>query len=145
MDSFILGEDIPVICHKADSFPDGICAAFDHLHDIVPEKEGRRYFGISRPENGVIVYKAAAEEMEPGEAERLGCERFIIKRGAYNTYYIKNYREKVDAIAECFQLLLGQSEADPNGFCIEWYIGDNDVKCMVRSNDKDYPVENHTI
>ena len=142
MDSFILGEDIHVLCHTATSFPEGIPAAFDHLHQTLPLKEGRRFFGISRPDkNGNIIYKAAAEVQENDEGERYGLEAFTIPGGAYNTYYIKDFRDNIAAIGECFQLLIGQAEADPNGYCIEWYIGDNDVKCMVRSNDKDYPVD----
>ena len=81
--------------------------------------------------------------MENDEAAQPGLERFTIPGGAYNTYYIQDYRNNLAAIGECFQLLIGQAEADPNGYCIEWYIGDNDVKCMVRSNDKDYPVDHH--
>jgi predicted transcriptional regulator YdeE len=143
MDSFILGEDIEVMCIKADKFPDGIQAAHQKLHRTIPLREDRRFFGISRPEpdeNGTIVYKAAAEYFDSDELS--GLEKFTIKGGSYNTYYIKDYRNNIDAIAECFDLLTGQAETDPNGYCIEWYIGDNDVKCMVRCNDKDYPVDN---
>ncbi len=143
MDSFILGEDIPVVCIRAKSFPDGIIAAHEELHRMLPFCEGRRFFGISRPEpseNGTIVYKAAAELMD---SDRLsGVEKFTIKGGSYNTYYIKDYRENIAAIGECFDLLTGQAETDPDGYCIEWYIGESDVKCMVRCNDKDYPVDN---
>jgi predicted transcriptional regulator YdeE len=142
MDSYILGEDIRVMCVSADNFPDGIMPAFEKLHGSVPEKHDRRYFGISRPNaKGEIVYRAAAEELVNGEAEQLGLERFTIPGGAYNTYYIKDYRNHIGAIAECFDLLTGQAETDPNGYCIEWYIGEDDVKCMVRCNDKDYPVD----
>lgn len=141
MDSFILGEDIPVVCHKANSYPDGIEAAHSALHQMLTYRESRRFFGISRPDgNGLVVYKAAAELLESDELP--GLEKFTIKGGAYNTYYIKDYRDHVGAIADCFRLLLGQPEIDPDGYCIEWYIGSDDVKCMVRCNDKDYPVDN---
>jgi uncharacterized protein YndB with AHSA1/START domain len=146
MDSFILGEDIPTLSITAESFPDGIVAAHEKLRQIFPDTERRRFFGVSRPDHtGKIIYKAAAEELETGEAEKLGLERFTIKRGAYNTYYIIDYPNKPDAIAQSFQLLLGQAEADPDGYCLEWYIGERDVKCMVRSADEDYPMENDTI
>lgn len=144
MDSFILGEDIEVVCLRAKSFPDGIVAAHQELHRMTPNHEGRRFFGISRPEpneNGAIVYKAAVELFESDKFS--GVEKFTIKGGAYNTFYIKDYRDNIAAIGESFDLLTGQAEVDPDGYCIEWYIGDNDVKCMVRSNDKDYPVDNN--
>ena len=140
MDSYILGEDIHVVCLTATSFPEGIEEAFENLKKILPPTEGRRYFGISRPdESGKIRYRAAADEMSPNEARDQGLEKFTIPRGAYNTYYIVDYKNNIDAIARSFELLTGQAEADPNGYCIEWYIGDHDVKCMVRSADETYP------
>lgn len=143
MDSYILGEDIPVVCHRAKSFPDGIQTAHEELHRMLPFHESRRFFGISRPEpdeNGNIVYKAAAELLDSDKLS--GLEMSVIKGGSYNTYYIRDYRDNIAAIGECFSLLIGQAETDPDGYCIEWYIGSDDVKCMVRCNDKDYPVDN---
>lgn len=143
MDNFILGEDINVMAIKADRFPETITTTFDKLYNTVSRNDKRRYFGISRPNSdGVIQYWAAAEEIDLDEAKLLGLERLTIKGGSYNTYYIKDYRDKTDAISECFQLLLGQDEVDPNGYCVEWYIGQDDVKCMVRCMDSDYPVDN---
>ena len=51
----------------AKSFPEGILEAHQTLHALVPYSQNRKYFGISRPENGNIVYKAAAEELIEGE------------------------------------------------------------------------------
>ncbi|HLA56719.1 MAG TPA: hypothetical protein VK623_11490 [Flavobacterium sp.] len=139
MDSFILGEDIKVMYVTAANFPDGIPDAFDFLNSLVPDVEGRRFFGISAPdESGKIIYKAAAEELFPGETQNLKLESFTIKHGAYMSFYIKDYRNHIDAIKEAFELLLGQQEADPNGYCLEWYIGD-DVKCLVPSGPENYP------
>jgi hypothetical protein len=138
MDSFILGEDIKVMYVTAN-FPDGIPDAFDYLYSLVPDVEGRRFFGISAPnESGAIIYKAAAEEMFPGETENLKLESFTIRHGAYMSFYITDYRNHTNAIKEAFELLLGQQEADPNGYCLEWYIGD-DVKCLVLSGPENYP------
>lgn len=131
MDSFILGEDIRVMYVTATDFPDGVERAHIQLHAMLTEKERRRFFGISWPIDGHIVYKAACDEMEPCEAEKLGLETFTIKKGPYNSFYIKDFMEDVGSIKRAFKLLLEQHEVDPNGYCLEWYIGDNDVKCMV--------------
>lgn len=132
MDSFILGEDIKVMCITATSFPDGIERAHIQLHAMLTEKERRRFFGVSwRTENGDILYKAAADEMDAGEAEKLGLETFTIKKGPYNSFYIKDFMQDVGSIKRAFKLLLSQHEVDPDGYCLEWYIGEDDVKCMV--------------
>ena len=132
MDSFSLSEDIKVMCLTANGFPEGIEVAHQQLHNHFPQKEGRRFFGISKPdENGQIIYKAGAEELKTGETEALGFESLIIRKGYYNTFYLKDYSQNTNNIREAFKILLGQNEVDPDGYCIEWYIGAHDVKCMV--------------
>lgn len=132
MDSFNLSEDIKVMCVAADSFPNGVESAHQQLHALFTDKEKRHFFGISWPDkNGKIIYKAAAEEIEAGEAENLGLETFTIKKGTFNSFFIKNYKEDVETIREAFEILLKQVEVDPKGYCLEWYIGSDDVKCMV--------------
>jgi hypothetical protein len=66
------------------------------------------------------------------EGESLpGMETFVIKNGPYNAFYIYNYAENQDSIGQAFKLLLKEHEVDPNGYCLEWYINENDVKCLV--------------
>ena len=139
MDSFILGEDIPVMTLTASRFPEGISEAFSKLHSIVPDHDKRRWFGISHPDKeGKIIYKAAAEELEFDESKALGLERFVIRHGAFMSFYIKDCKDNMAAIKTAFDLLTAQEEADPNGYCLEWYIGD-DVKCLVPSGPQTYP------
>ena len=132
MNKFSLSEDIKVMCVTANRFPEGIEEAQQQLYKHFPQKDNRRFFGISKPnEKGEIIFKAAAEELIDGETAAYGLESFSIKKGVYNTFYLKNHRHDTDSIRESFHILLGQVEIDPHGYCIEWYIGLNDVKCMV--------------
>jgi len=135
MDSFNLSEDINVLCLTAESFPDGIESAQIHLQAMLDHKDKRRFFGISWPENGKITYRAAAEILDKNEPQRLGLETFTIKKGYFNCFYFKDYRDNIDAIRQSFDILLKQQEVDPNGYCLEWYIGEHDVKCMVPVDD----------
>lgn len=132
MDSFTLADDIKTICITANSFPEDVDRVHIQLHAMLPEKERRRFFGISQPDGtGQIVYKAAAEAIDADEAEKLGLETFTIKSGPYISFYIKDFMQDIGSIKRAFKLLLAQHEVDPDGYCLEWYIGDNDVKCMV--------------
>ena len=137
MDSFNLSEDIKVVCVTAKHFPDDVERAHIQLHSVLPEKEKRRFFGISKPDkDGEIIYKAAADEIEPGEAEHFGLETFTIKKGTFNSFFIKDFMEDPDSIPQAFKILLGQPEVDPKGYCLEWYIGENDVKCLVPLDER---------
>jgi len=132
MDNFTIDKPIKTICVTADSFPDGIEEAHMKLHATLTDKDRRQFFGISWPgPDGEIIYKAAASEMEAGEAEKSGAETYTIKAGPYNSFYITDYRENPDSISRAFDLLTAQHEVDPEGFCLEWYINGKDVKCLV--------------
>lgn len=132
METITLDNDIKVFYVTATSFPGGILEAHQRLHTLVAFSTERKYFGISRPEGGPIVYRAATEEKEPGEAERLSCETLTLKHGRYVAITIHDYLKDVQSIDRTFKQLLSQPGIDPNGYCVEWYLSDKDVRCMVR-------------
>ncbi|MBC7826860.1 MAG: transcriptional regulator [Chitinophagaceae bacterium] len=106
MEKFNLDNDIPVFYTTADSFPGGILEAHQKLHSSIPFSTDRRYFGISRLENGAIVYKAAAEEKNSGEAEKLNLETFVVKKGKYICLTVTDYARDVQSIGKAFQKLI---------------------------------------
>ncbi len=78
MEKIRIEKDIRVFYVTAKSFPEGIQEAHQKLHSLIPFSKDRKYFGISRPEQGMgIVYRAAAEELEQREAERLKLETLV--------------------------------------------------------------------
>ncbi len=127
--------DIKLICVPAKSFPDGILDAHMHIHKLVANPEERTFFGISRPEKDTIIYKAAVEEIYPGEAEKLNCETIILLKGNYVSTEINDFMSKPQIIGQTFQKMLERTDLDPNGYCVEEYLNDKDVKCMIRLED----------
>ncbi|MBB6444489.1 transcriptional regulator [Bacillus benzoevorans] len=134
METIVVEKDINVYSITAKSFPDGILAAHQQLHALLPSRE-RKYFGLSRPENGGIVYKAAAAVVEEDKDENIDCESFVIKNGHYRCITVLNYMEELQGIGKAFSKLIADPDIDPNGYCVEYYFNDKDVKCMVRLKD----------
>lgn len=133
METIIQDKDIKVFYIQATSFPEGALPAHEKLHTIVPFSKERKYFGISRPENNMdIVYKAATEETFHGEAEQYDCKTLILKKGKYISMIVKNYTADIASIGKAFDKLLKQPDLDPQGYCVEWYLSEKDVQCMVR-------------
>ncbi|HWZ03947.1 MAG TPA: hypothetical protein VNX40_10095 [Mucilaginibacter sp.] len=134
METITNDNDIKVLYVTAKSFPEGIMEAHQQLHTLVPfsASTSRKYFGISRPEGGPIVYRAAAEEISPGEAERLHCDTLILKKGKYISSIVNNYMNDIQSIDRAFKALLSHPHLDPNGYCVELYLNDTDVQCMIR-------------
>jgi predicted transcriptional regulator YdeE len=136
MEKYRIDKDSTLMCVPATSFPDGVLAAHQQLHSLIPFSTQRKYYGISYGgTNGTIIYKAAAEELTEGEAAEKKLETFILKNGEYNSILIKNYMDDIPAIGKAFTKLLASPNLDPNGYCVEWYLNDRDVKCMVKLKD----------
>ena len=127
--------DIKVFYVTASSYPEGVLDAHQKLHSIVPFSTERRYFGISRPENGPIIYRAATEETKDGEAESYNLETLVLNKGNYISLTVNNYLDDIEGIERAFQSILSHPNLDPNGYCVEWYFTDKDVKCMIRLED----------
>lgn len=133
METIMLPDDIRVLYITATSYPEGILEAHQKLHALIPFSTDRKYFGLSRPEEGGdIVYRAAAEQLAPGEAEKWKCETLIIKKGKYLFTDVKDYLKDLQRVEKAFQNILAQPDLDPQGYCVEWYYNDKDVRCMVR-------------
>ena len=133
METITLVKDIPVFYITARSFPEGIPEAHEKLHELVPFTKVRNYFGISRPEHGgAIIYKAAAEEKDPEEAKKFNLKTLTLRKGAYVCETIKDYVKEPTLIKSTFDKLLKEPGLDPEGYCVEWYINEKDVKCMIR-------------
>jgi predicted transcriptional regulator YdeE len=133
MEIITIDNDIKVISVTASSFPEGVLAAHQTLHALIPYSENRRYFGLSRPENnGGIVYRAAAEELNDGEAGQLNLETITIKKGRYVSLLVQDFMKDISSIEKAFNQLLTYQGLDPQGYCVELYLSQKDVQCMIR-------------
>jgi predicted transcriptional regulator YdeE len=133
-----LHEEIFLRCVTASSFPDGVMAAHQELHRYLPFDGSRRYYGLSRPEQsakGNIVYRAAAEESGSDHAAGNDLDRLTIAPGKYASVLVKKYMQSLSLIGEAFRILIALPNVDPQGYCIEWYLNNEDVCCMVRVID----------
>lgn len=137
METTILEKDIKVFYVTASSFPQGIGEATQKLHGLFPFSAERRIFGLSRPENnGGIIYRAAAEEMYVGEAEKLNCKTLTIPKGKYISISVNDFRKDIMSIDTAFQQLLKHPNLDPQGYCVELYASEKEaVTCMIRLDE----------
>jgi hypothetical protein len=132
METYSIEKDITVVCVQASSFPNGIDDAHARLHNILPSLEQRTVYGISYSDGkGGIIYKAAAGQLQEGEAEAYGLETFVIRKGQYMSELLLNFGEDMGRVNSTFQKLLALPDLDPRGYCLELYLNDKDMRCMV--------------
>ena len=132
MEKYFIEKPVKVFCVTADDFPSGIKAAHERLHSLLPVTENRKFYGISRGAGkGKIIYKAATAEQYDGEAAEYNCEEFIIQAGNYVGKVLKNWRDDETVVAKTFTQLLSLPDVLPGGYCLEEYLDENDMRCMI--------------
>lgn len=126
-------EDLPVMGIEVADFPNGIKEGFDSLMKTFGKE--RAYYGISWLDEGDKVrYYAMAEEAFPGERKRYNYELLIIEKGEYHAETVHNWLSKTDCIKDVFHSLMPNNKPDKNHPCIEWYISDEEMVCMVKAS-----------
>lgn len=134
MDILQLDNKINVMGRQVKSFPSGIKEAFDSLASLIENSTNRSWFGISYfDENNTIIYHAAAEETETGEAEKYGLQRYTIENGVWLTEAVNGWKNKTGSIKDVFHQMMQDERADLTKPCIEWYKTDEAMLCMVKS------------
>jgi hypothetical protein len=136
MKKVAIEKDLNLFYVTAQLYPDGISDSIQKLHSLIPFSVNRKYINVSRPEeNGKIVYKAGATEIEVGDLKKFSLQELIVKKGEYYCIEVNDFRADIYAIGRAFEELLLQTSIDPQGYCVEWYSNDKEiVKCMVRIN-----------
>ncbi|MBL7933231.1 MAG: transcriptional regulator [Bacteroidia bacterium] len=130
-----ISKDISVFYVEADSFPEGIETARERFKKLIGQNSGRELYGISRPENNKIIYRVGAEEEFNGEGKKYNCHSLGLKKGRYASLIIENYMENLGEIKKAFDLILQRPDLDPLGYCVEKYLDEKEMICMVRLKD----------
>lgn len=136
MKTINLPKDITIFGMQVKSFPSGISEAFDKLVKMIPGGFNRSYYGISYMENGKMIYYAAAEELNPGEAEKFSCKRMTIEKGTYLTDSLNNWRSKTDQVKDIFGKLVADERTDKTTPGVEWYKDESEMLCMIKTIDQ---------
>lgn len=132
METIKIKENISAFGFRVTTFPNGIKEAFDALIDLLPDGVDRTYYGISYMIGDQVVYHAAVQELNPGEAEKYNCTRYVIEKGEYLADRVHQWMKKVNTIKEIFANMLHDDCPDESRPAIEWYMNDNEMICMVR-------------
>jgi hypothetical protein len=129
---YFIDKDRKVLCTTAASFPQGVEMAHKKLHSLFPATERRTFYGISYSDkSGNIIYKAAADQLNEGEATQLNLEAFIIRKGNYTSEILKDWRKDETSVGKTFRKLLSDQRIDKKGYCLEIYLNENDMRCLV--------------
>ncbi len=135
MQTLTIGTDLQVFGTWVSSFPSGVGEAFERLMRIVPGADKRSCYGISSMnENGAVMYFAAIEEQEPGEAEKYQYERRTVCKGGYLAVTVLDWQQKTHSVKDVFHNMMQDERFAHDTPCVEWYKNDREMVCLLQVN-----------
>lgn len=135
MEIIKIKENVSAFGFRVHTFPDGIKDVFDSLQALLPDGIDRTYYGISYMDNDEVVYHAAVQELNPGEAEKYNCDRYTILKGEYTADRVHQWMKKTHTIKDIFASMLKDDCPIEDRPAIEWYLNDDEMICMIRIMD----------
>jgi hypothetical protein len=129
---YYIDKDIKVLCTITSWFPEGVQMAHKKLHSLFPATERRTFYGISYSDkSGNIIYKAATDQLNEEEAAHFNLEAFTIRKGNYTSEVLKDWRKDEMSVGKTFRELLSDQRIDKKGYCLEIYLNEDDMRCLV--------------
>ena len=133
MEIFQLPQEYRLLCKKVNKFPEGIGDAFENLYRQLPCPHKRNYFGISwMDEQQQVNYQVAAERRADDVCEEF--EDRVLPKATYLVVRIMNWYEHLSDIKGVFGALMADMRTDKSFPCVEWYLSDDEMLCMMKIN-----------
>ena len=116
---------------RAETFPDGIQAAWGKLEEMVGSLRGRRFYGITVPEEGELAYYAGVEPRDPDEIAAFGLPTYEIQGGKFARVRLFDWEEYLDEIPSIFGFLMKNYPMQDHGPTIEYYRSQKELHLLV--------------
>ncbi|OWP55966.1 MAG: hypothetical protein B2I17_08265 [Thermoplasmatales archaeon B_DKE] len=111
---------------------------FYKLESKLVSLKGRRFYGLTREEDGRDVYYACTRIEDGDVPEDIGLLRLTIGRGMYDRELLKDWNRKlagtnIEGLAELFQTMFKRNagKIDPDRCCVEFYRSQKELFVMV--------------
>lgn len=127
-----LDEDIIVLYVQAESFREGIPAAFEKLNAIPGGLKDRHVYGVTECIGDELIYRACVKENFKGEGAQYGLPTYAIPKGKYLYATLNNWRENIAQIPVLFEGFMGLPNIKKQSICLEDYISDDKMLAMVQ-------------
>jgi hypothetical protein len=123
--------DVELIVCRAAEFPAGIKDSWERLESKLASLKGRKFYGLTRFEEGHLVYYAGLQPVDEGESEALGFPTMTLKGGKYARVKLMDWNNHADEIGPIFDELMETYKKDPNGPTVEFYCSHTELHLMI--------------
>lgn len=123
--------DVNLVVSRADSFPEGIEAAWNTLESKLTSLKGRKFYGLTVCEGDGLAYFAGVEAADDEEVARLGLTTMAIKGGRYAKAKLTDWQNHKDEIGRTFDRLMQDYDMDPNGASVEFYRSQSELHLLI--------------
>lgn len=130
--------DEKLMCLKSPEGIRTVSRTFDRLESKLHSLKGRRFFGLSKEEEGEEVYFACTRIEPEDDPEKLGFQRLAIEKGKYDRELFSDWEKKwdgqnIEGLPELFQAMHTRNSGNIDGkrFTVEYYRSQRELYVML--------------
>jgi hypothetical protein len=122
---------VRLVACRAESFPDGIKAAWDRLESRLASLKQRRFYGLTYLEADGLAYYACVEPIDEAEIAALGFPVLTLAGGTYARVKLPNWQEHAGEIGGIFEQLMANHRKTPGGPTVEYYRSQSELHLLI--------------
>lgn len=116
---------------RAEVFPEGIGAAWERLEEKVGSLRGRRFYGVTIPHDGDLIYYAGVEPRTAPDRALADCPQLEIDGGCFARVKVQDWSVRTDEVAGVFDELIASYDVRSNAPAIEFYRSHSELYLLV--------------
>jgi len=120
-------EPVKVMYVEAEGGLSGIRQAWNELESKLPSLKGRKFYGTYHNN----MYRSCVAITDEKEAETLGVPTATIPGGKYVREKVVDYRSRVEVIAETFEAMAKECNADRSRPEVEFYKSQSEIVLLL--------------
>lgn len=133
IESYVIASPILLWIFPAENFGEGIAQSFVQLaNNLGHQGEKRDCYGIVTKEEEAMVYYAGMSPLPADNDRPNTLKTYEILAGSYAMIRISDWNQNLLHIGPTFDQILKSGLVNPSSPCIEYYISENELYCMVQ-------------
>lgn len=128
---YILDSSIRLMCLKSPDGPHSAEDTFRRLENHLPSLRGKKFYGLSKLENGNLTYLACVN-MEEGESGDIkGLQKLTLEKGVYDREKINDWQKNLGQIPTVIDRVAASNSVDSERYVIEFYRSEKELFLLI--------------
>jgi hypothetical protein len=119
------------MCLKSPDGPSSAEDTFRRLESHLSSLKGRKFYGLSKLENGNLTYLACVNMEKDDDGDINGGQIIILEKGTYVREKISDWKKNLEQIPAVIDRVAAESTVNSERYVIEFYRSERELFLLI--------------